>query len=519
MSCTRPTLTFLAALLSGTSAFAQAQEQVVLSSTDGVMSISGTLLGFDDEFYTLESTLGTIQVPIALSTCTGQACPEIHPLDQEIRAVGPAFLMDPLLPAAISEYAREIEASLQTVGSAASDKSLALTNGEFETLARFDLKDAGPAAALQSLLNNEAELAFLSRRVSAQEAQAFEAAGLGDLRSFERERIIAQDGLVVLVSADAGVSALTLADISGIYSGQFRNWADFGGADVPIRVIAPERNSGAAEYFFERVLDPEFGVFADDVEYVGDFEAIAKEVGQGSGVIGLTSSTATSYSNAVGIASSCGIVVPVNDFTIKSEDYPLARRMYLYSTSAELPSRTEKIVAVLEHEKAEAFVAAGGFTTFATRETTLAQEGNRLAHALANPDQARELPNLVEFAGETIDAKRLSFTFRFAFGSSRLDNKALADIERLIAALEASDLAEMDVLVVGFTDSTGDSKINTQLSQQRAEQVLQDVVSAAAGRLDPDRFRALGYGAAAPVACNGTEAERQLNRRVEIWVR
>lgn len=519
MSWTQPKLTFLAALLCGTAAIAQTQEQVVLKSTDGVMSISGALLGFDDEFYTLDSTLGVIQVPIALSTCVGQACPEIHALNQQIRVSGPAFLMDPLLPAAVSDYAVEIEASLKTGGLSTNNTSLTLTNEEDETLARFELQDAKPAAALEALLNNAAEAAFMTRRVSESEVQAFEAAGLGDLRSFERERIVAQDGLVVLVSPDTGINALTLADISGIFSGQFRNWADFGGADLPIRVLAPDRDSGASEFFFERVLDPEFGVFADDVEYIADFAAIADEVAQGSGVIGLTSSTATAHTNAVGIASSCGIVVPPTDFTIKSEDYPLARRMYLYTTAAEMPSRMDKVIGVLEDPKAQAYVEAGGFTTFSTKETTLAEEGNRLAHALVNPAQSSELPNLVNFAEETIDAKRLSYTFRFALGSSRLDNKALADIERLIAALESRDLAAMDVLVVGFTDSSGESNLNTQLSLQRAQQVLQDVVSAAAGRLDPDRFRAFGYGAAAPVACNNSEAERQLNRRVEIWVR
>ena len=504
----------LLALLLPTAALAQSSDDVTLSSDDGVVSISGKLLGFDDEFYKLESTLGVIEVPIALSTCKGAACPEIHPLNQEISIAGASFLLEPLLPSVLENYASDIEATSSLDGA-----SVTLTNDEDETLARFDLKPAGPAASLDMLLNGEADMALLSRRITEDERAAFEAAGLGDLQTFERERIVAQEGLVVAVSPDTGIQALTLPDLSGIFSGQFRNWADFGGADLPIRVLAPARETGAADFFFERVLDPEFGLFADDVEFVSDMSSIANEVLDGSGIIGVTSSTAMDPSGAIGLSSSCGLIVPPSDFTIKSEDYPLSRRMYLYTTNADAPSRMGKLVDFLESPGATEAIGKTGLTTFAVKESALSDQGNRLAHALANPRLSSELQNLVDFADETIDARRLSFTFRFAFGSSRLDNKALADIERLIQALNADELRDLDVLMIGFTDSVGDSGLNTTLSQQRAEQVLQDVITASAGRLDPERFRALGYGAASPVACNSSEAERRLNRRVEIWVR
>ena len=512
MAWTRSTLTLCAALLCGTSALAQ--NQVTLSSDDGVMSISGKLLSFDDEFYTIESSLGTIQVPIALSKCLGSACPEIHPLNQEITVTGAEFILSPLLPDAITQYAGDIEAELTDDGG-----SKTITNADGDVLARIDVQSAEPADALQTLLNNDATAAILSRRVTAAEVEAFEAEGLGDLRSFERERIIGQDGLLLMVSEDTGVTSLSLPDISGIFSGQFRNWSDFGGADLPIRVLAPPRNSGASEYFFQSVLDPEFGVFADDVEFVTDLASIPEEVKQGSGVIGLTSSTVDDHSLAVGIASACGIVVPPTDFTIKSEDYPLARRMYLYTTSTELPSRAEKLFDLIEGPWADRSLRSAGFTTFAVKETALSNEGNRLAHALANPEQAAERSNLAAFAAETIDARRLSYTFRFAFGSSRLDNKALADIDRLVATLTSEEYRSQDILVIGFSDSTGESEGNRILSERRAQQVLQDIVTASGGRVEEDRIRAFGFGASAPIACNSTEAERQLNRRVEVWVR
>lgn len=69
------------------------------------------------------------------------------------------------------------------------------------------------------------------------------------------------------------------------------------------------------------------------------------------------------------------------------------------------------------------------------------------------------------------------------------------------------------VLVEGFTDSTGGTAHNLDLSQRRADAVRQALVGLGA---DPARIATKGYGAAYPVASNSEAASRQLNRRVEI---
>jgi outer membrane protein OmpA-like peptidoglycan-associated protein len=69
------------------------------------------------------------------------------------------------------------------------------------------------------------------------------------------------------------------------------------------------------------------------------------------------------------------------------------------------------------------------------------------------------------------------------------------------------------VLVEGFTDSTGSSSYNQELSQRRAE-----AVASALGQMGVprDRVAMKAYGEAFPVAANDTAGNRQLNRRVEI---
>jgi outer membrane protein OmpA-like peptidoglycan-associated protein len=67
--------------------------------------------------------------------------------------------------------------------------------------------------------------------------------------------------------------------------------------------------------------------------------------------------------------------------------------------------------------------------------------------------------------------------------------------------------------VYGHTDSTGSDTYNQDLSQRRAKSVADYL----AGRgVNPQRFAVQGFGETRPVADNGTEAGRALNRRVEI---
>ncbi|MCB1859925.1 MAG: OmpA family protein [Gammaproteobacteria bacterium] len=72
------------------------------------------------------------------------------------------------------------------------------------------------------------------------------------------------------------------------------------------------------------------------------------------------------------------------------------------------------------------------------------------------------------------------------------------------------------VHVVGHTDSTGSAAYNQRLSEARAE----SVVSYLGRRGVPyERMRSEGRGMNEPRASNETEAGRQLNRRVEIYLK
>lgn len=103
----------------------------------------------------------------------------------------------------------------------------------------------------------------------------------------------------------------------------------------------------------------------------------------------------------------------------------------------------------------------------------------------------------------------------FDFGSAVLlpeSDPSLTEIARLLA-----ERAELQVYVVGHTDSVGTLEANLTLSRDRAQAVvsaLEDRFGVVSGRAVP-----AGVGPLAPVASNATEEGRQLNRRVEIVAR
>ena len=72
------------------------------------------------------------------------------------------------------------------------------------------------------------------------------------------------------------------------------------------------------------------------------------------------------------------------------------------------------------------------------------------------------------------------------------------------------------VHIVGHTDSTGSRTYNQDLSERRAYSVVDYLVDRG---VEPARLRAEGRGEDEPRATNSTASGRQLNRRVEIYIK
>jgi phosphate transport system substrate-binding protein len=55
-----------------------AAQDVTLTSPDGSVEVSGTLLGFDGEFYRVDTVYGELTVDGSGVNCEGPACPDLQ---------------------------------------------------------------------------------------------------------------------------------------------------------------------------------------------------------------------------------------------------------------------------------------------------------------------------------------------------------------------------------------------------------------------------------------------------------
>ncbi len=99
----------------------------------------------------------------------------------------------------------------------------------------------------------------------------------------------------------------------------------------------------------------------------------------------------------------------------------------------------------------------------------------------------------------------------FATNQANLTTNGMNTVRKLADVLTQNP--NRTVLVEGFTDSTGSSAHNQELSERRAAAVASALTGMGIGR---ERVAMRGYGEAYPVAGNVSAGDRQLNRRVEI---
>ncbi len=102
---------------------------------------------------------------------------------------------------------------------------------------------------------------------------------------------------------------------------------------------------------------------------------------------------------------------------------------------------------------------------------------------------------------------------RFERAQSVLTDSAENALQPLLEALNAN--RNVAVAVMAHTDNEGSVEDNKVLSTQRAEAVVDYLVS---NGVDAGRLKAEGYGELLPLVQNVTEADKDRNRRIEIRV-
>lgn len=138
--------------------------------------------------------------------------------------------------------------------------------------------------------------------------------------------------------------------------------------------------------------------------------------------------------------------------------------------------------------------------------------GNKMDKQAREIDQA--LPGAdVERVGEGIKLVLNENAVRFDTSKSTLTATAKGNLDKLVTVF--NQYPDTDIVIYGYTDSTGKVEFNQTLSEQRAASVKAYLVSKG---ISASRFTTTGMGIADPIATNETPEGRSQNRRVEFAI-
>ncbi len=352
----------------------------------------------------------------------------------------------------------------------------------------------GSATAFTALADGSCDIGMASRRIKPDEVAKL--AQLGDMTSAGDEHVLGLDGIAVVVNASNPLSELRKDQIKRIFTGEVTDWSQVSSTHGPINVYARDDKSGTYDTFKSLVLTG--APLTTSAHRFEDSNALSAAIAGDPNSIGFIGLPFVHNAKAIAVSEKGISALRPTRLTIATEDYSLSRRLYLY-TPAVAPTRfTQKFVEFALSKEGQDVVAANGF---------IAQNVEREKQAVSDeaPDEYKEL---------TRKAERLSLDFRFQPGKAAQDNKAEADLDRIVSLIADRSSAGAKILLFGFADSTGAPEVNEALSLDRAkvieDQLVQRGVKPAAVR---------GFGAALPVASNDTDDGREKNRRVEIWIK
>ena len=112
------------------------------------------------------------------------------------------------------------------------------------------------------------------------------------------------------------------------------------------------------------------------------------------------------------------------------------------------------------------------------------------------------------------DVKGVNLDIKFDFDKATIRPESYPLIDSLAEAMKSPELAGKKIIIAGHTDARGDDQYNLSLSKRRADAVKGYLVSKQG--IPADRIETVGYGKSRPLTTGTTEADMQMNRRVEV---
>lgn len=484
-------------------------QDVTLMARDGGVSVDGTLLSYDGAYYQVDTLYGELTLDAQGVICEGPGCPDLTRHVAEFGFAGTPIMGTRLIPALLEGFARGRDLRIyRENGEDGLERAIyvLLDPATAEPVARVGVKVSSSDAGLVSLLAGETELALSLAELDDPEVRA---------------RVVGLDAFVPVVSPHNPLRTISVPDLVDALSGEVTTWEALGRVeDLPIRLHAHAEGSGVQQALEAQLLGPRGLPMADTIERHAAPLALAARVARDPMALGVTLASQSGGAKVLPLTGACGFQQSATPLAVKAEDYPLTLPLLLHMRAERLPLLAREFLDFLSTERAQRIIRRIGFIDLGAEAIALDQQGRRLANAIAAAGESVELTDLQALVAELEGTERLSSTFRFAPGETRLDAPSRDNVRSLARALEAGLYDGRELVFAGFTDGDGPSEVNLRIAHERATEV-RDAVREAAPLLSSDRvaLRVAAFGEAMPIACDDSEQGRQSNRRVEVWLR
>jgi phosphate transport system substrate-binding protein len=291
------------------------------------------------------------------------------------------------------------------------------------------------------------------------------------------------------------ITQLNKAQVARVFSGDAKNWQEFGGKDQAIHLYARDENSGTWDSFKNMVLGKSSPLSPDAQRYESS-EALVSKVVSDPGGIGFIGLAFVGASKLLAISDGQAAFKP-SLLTVATEDYALSRRLFLYTKGESSNVYVREFIAFCQGVSGQEIVEKQGFISQNV--------------AAMNTQLADDLP--AEYLEIVQGNQRLSVNFRFQPGSAKLDNKASKDIQRLVYFIKQQEQPK-EIILIGFGDRRKNAQRSKLLSKLRAMAVRRELA-----RLGVYAKLSTGYGEFNPLASYQSRSGKIKNRRVEVWLR
>jgi phosphate transport system substrate-binding protein len=241
----------------------------------------------------------------------------------------------------------------------------------------------------------------------------------------------------------------------------------------------------------KRPLDP-------GAKRIESSEELSDAVAGDEGAIGFIGLPYVRSAKGVMVQEAGSLPLLPSPMTVSTEDYPLARRLYLYAPLS-VPIAARDFIDFALSEDGQKVVQQVGFVDLRPK---------------CDPNAAQCTHCTREYEEAVHNACRMSIDFRFDTGTAQLDTRGLRDLQRLVTMMGRPESASRSLILLGFSDGKGARADNVALSQVRVNTVQQQL---SARGLHVDGVHV--FGPDMPVADDSTPEGRQRNRRVEVWLR